>query len=511
MGLYQNFTHIETPATGHLRLDEWQSKLADSELLRPGTERYAEKVKRWADSSERPAVSGQIAISSSNASKFHVDLDQGAIVLAQSAEDIATTVRHTSKYQIDIATCGGGHSVTGASSSDGGIVVDLSLMRGVTVDPTSLTATAQGGCLWKDVDIKAAEYGLATVGGTVNHTGIGGLTLGGGYGWLSGEHGLTIDNLVAVQMVLADGSIITANEMKNADLFWAVRGAGHSFGITTEFTYRVHPQKEVVFGGQLALIPPKLPQLIEYINHDYEKTLGRTSITFGFAVAPPPISKPCIVVVLFHNGSEEEARKLFGPIVDLDPVMNMTGMMPYASINSMLNAVAHHGSRKAMKGADFATPLRPAFIEQIFGEFASFVTHNPDMAGSVILFECHHTAKICEVPHSATAFANRGQQRSTVLLTKWFDRANDQLGREQIRRYATLFNTEMQNRKDEGLIRLKMENVGAYSNYQNMGAKALQIYGPNTARLMALKAHYDPRNLFNKAHLQAPPIDLLLA
>ena len=381
-------------------------------------------------------------------------------------------------------------------------------MREVTVDPTSLTATAQGGCLWEDVDRKAAEYGLATVGGTVNHTGIGGLTLGGGYGWLSGEHGLTIDNLVAVQIVLADGSIITANETKNSDLFWAVRGAGHSFGIVTEFTYRVHPQREMVFGGRLALIPPKLPQLVDYINEEYEKTSGRTGITFGFAVAPPPISQPCIVVVLFHNGSEDEARKLFRPLMDLDPLVDMTGMKPYASINSMINAVSRHGGRKAMKGADFATPLRPAFVQQLFGEFASFVTQHPDMAGSVILFECHHTAKICEVPHSATAFANRGQQRSTVLLTKWSDPANDQLGREQIRKYAALFDTEMQKRKDEGVIRLQMENVGAYSNYQNMGAKALQIYGPNTARLMALKAQYDPTNLFNKGYLQAPPIKL---
>ena len=191
-------------------------------------------------------------------------------------------IRHAREHNIDIATCGGGHSVSGASSSDGGLVVDLSEMRQVTVDPTSRTISAQGGCIWADIDQKSAEYGLATVAGTVNHTGVGGLTLGGGYGWLSGEHGLAIDNLVAIQMVLADGSVVTANELKNTDLFWAVRGAGHNFGIATEFTFRAHPQNEMVFAGRLAFIPPQLPQIVDYINNGFTQTSGKTAIAFGF-------------------------------------------------------------------------------------------------------------------------------------------------------------------------------------------------------------------------------------
>lgn len=128
-------------------------------------------------------------------------------------------------------------------------MIDLSLMRQVTVDPSVMTITAQGGCLWVDVDEAAGKYGLATVGGTVNHTGIGGLTLGGGYGWLSGYHGLAIDNLLSVRMVLADGSLVTASDAENPDLFWAVRGAGQSFGVTVEFTYRAHEQKDPVWAG----------------------------------------------------------------------------------------------------------------------------------------------------------------------------------------------------------------------------------------------------------------------
>lgn len=147
-------------------------------------------------------------------------------MLATSAADIATTLLFCKKHQVDFAVRGGGHSTSGSSSSEGGVVIDLSEMRKVEIDPIEKTITAQGGCIWEDVDEAAGEHGLATVGGTVNHTGIGGLTLGGGYGWLCGKYGLTIDNLLEVQMVLANGDVVRASDKENTDLFWAVRGSG---------------------------------------------------------------------------------------------------------------------------------------------------------------------------------------------------------------------------------------------------------------------------------------------
>ncbi|KAI4159782.1 MAG: hypothetical protein LQ342_006293 [Letrouitia transgressa] len=212
----------------HSLLKRLQASLKTSKLLTPGSEGYATKIKRWADTAEKEAA---------------------AILLANSTADISSTLLFAQEHNIDFAICGGGHSTSGSSSSEGGIVIDLSLMRQVTVDPSVMTITAQGGCLWVDVDEAAGKYGLATVGGTVNHTGIGGLTLGGGYGWLSGYHGLAIDNLLSVRMVLADGSLVTASDAENPDLFWAVRGAGQSFGVTVEFTYRAHEQKDPVWAG----------------------------------------------------------------------------------------------------------------------------------------------------------------------------------------------------------------------------------------------------------------------
>lgn len=143
-----------------------------------------------------------------------------------SPSDVTTTIHFVRKYSISFVVRGGGHSTSGSASIEDGLVIDLSLMRGVTVDAEKKTIRAEGGTLWADVDEEAEKYGLATVGGTVNHTGVGGLTLGGGYGYLSGRYGLTIDNLLSVDIVLASGEQVVASERENADLFWAVRGAG---------------------------------------------------------------------------------------------------------------------------------------------------------------------------------------------------------------------------------------------------------------------------------------------
>lgn len=204
-------------------------------------------------------------------------------MLATSATDISTTLLLCQKHSIDLATRGGGHSTSGASSSEGGIVIDLSEMRNVTVNPVDKTITAQGGCLWEDVDKAAGQHGLAAVGGTVNHTGIGGLTLGGGYGWLCGQYGLTVDNLLSVEIVLANGDVVRSSASENTDLFWGIRGAGQSLGVVTEFTYRAHDQPNPVWAGQLLFSPDKLESVIEFGNHIAAVSKGRLLLLWGFA------------------------------------------------------------------------------------------------------------------------------------------------------------------------------------------------------------------------------------
>jgi FAD/FMN-containing dehydrogenase len=222
-------------------------------------------------------------------------------------------------------------------------------MRGVTVDPEKKTLTAEGGALWEDVDLAAAKYGLGAVGGTVNHTGIGGLTLGGGYGYLSPKYGLVIDNLLEVELVLADGKIVTASENGNQDLFWGARGAGAAFGIATSFVYQAHDQKNDVWGGLLVFPPTQLGEVVAFANHVLEAPQGEKLMMIAFGT-PPPAFQPAITAVIFYNGSEEEGKSFYEPLLKLGPLADMTAVMPYHAANTMLNPAMGPGLRRTMKG-----------------------------------------------------------------------------------------------------------------------------------------------------------------
>ena len=337
-------------------------------------------------------------------------------------------------------------------------------MRQVTVNPAAMTITAQGGCIWADVDEAAGAYGLATVGGTVNHTGVGGLTLGGGYGWLSGQYGLTIDNLLAVKMVLADGSFVTASETENPDLFWAIRGAGQSFGVAVEFTFRAYEQKDPVWAGQLAFLPDKLEALIEATNQCHAVNTGNSGIIMGFAT-PPPMFKPVAIAAVFYNGPASAAEEFFAPILSLGPIMNMTGPMPYTSLNGILNPATTHGGRKCSKGSVFTSPLRPAFFKSIFDELVAFQERVPSIQ-AVVLFEFLSPQKICAVPHDAMAFANRGEYSNVMIGPKWKDPKDDAVCWAWATEIADKFKHEMEKMKEEG-TRLGIEGVGQYGNYDS--------------------------------------------
>jgi hypothetical protein len=355
---------------------------------------------------------------------------------------------------------GGGHATGGASSSDGGIVIDLSKMRKVSVDPAAKTVTAQGGALWVDVDDAAQEHRLAAVGGTVNHTGIGGLTLQGGYGWLSPQRGLVIDNLLSVRMVLADGRIVTASEKENTDLFWALRGAGSNFGVATEFVYRAFDQKVDPWCGLLAFPPDKLEKIVEFLNDAVATGKGRNGMLLAFACPPPTGGNPAVVVPVFYDGTEEEAHASYKGLLDLEPVLNHTGSHPYNFLNSMTNPMADHGERKSSKGITFPLPLRPEFARQMFEEYGKFVARVPDAIKTVVVHEFIGMGKIAEVPQDATAFANRGSYQNGMALLRWADPANDETVRQWGRELKVRYEAEAKKYRKEG------DGVGIYANYQ---------------------------------------------
>ena len=384
---------------------------------------------------------------------------QGAVVLVTSADEIATAISFARKHDIEQVIRGGGHGTNGASSTDGGIVVDLSKMNAVTVDPANMTVTAQGGCLWKDVDEAAGDYGLAAVGGTVNHTGVGGLTLGGGYGYLTGRHGLVIDNLLSVKLVTADSEIVTASPDQRPDLFWAVRGAGASFGAVVEFTFRAHQQREPVWAGMAAFPIGKLPAIVKFANDFAQAANPDASFNFGFTT-PPDAPGLTLVTLGFYNGLGAQGKKIFGPLFDAGPLFHNFGPMPYCKVNSLLSETSGYGGRKIIGGAACAAPFSPDFYNSVKEDLEAFIKRVPAAKQSLVIFELVQHGRLREVDGEATAFANRGPYYNAVCMTKWQDPADDEKCRD--------FTYQLRDKVSEHLIKtanLGPEAVGKYANY----------------------------------------------
>jgi len=359
---------------------------------------------------------------------------------------------------------GGGHGTSGANSTDGGVSINLSKMRHVSVDPETKTITAQGGCLWADVDNAAAEHDLAAVGGTVNHTGIGGLTLGGGFGFLTPAHGMVVDNLLSVQLVLADGSIVTASKSENPDLFWASRGAGIGFGVATSFVYQAHEQKNLIWGGLLVFPKTQIHEVLAFGNTPLTEKNGKVFM-FVAAAAPPPALQPALMVGVFYNGTEEQGRAYYEPILKLGPLADMTAVAPFPKMNEVLNGPMFHGARRTMKGSAFLGPLDIKFAEEIFDDYEAFITQVPDAIMTIVVWEFMPYSKILEVPQTATAFANRGAYGNLLFGPGWTDPKNDSACREWTKVMSKKARAHLEKAKARGTDATTEQSVGEYANY----------------------------------------------
>ncbi|KAJ4323392.1 hypothetical protein N0V94_001864 [Neodidymelliopsis sp. IMI 364377] len=447
--------------------------LADTtaEVLIPGDGKsYEDIIQRWSESCVRRAA---------------------VVVAVKSTSDISATLEQVRRHRLSFTVRGGGHSTSGAASIEDGLVIDLSKMRGVTVDPEAKTITAEGGTIWEDVDTAAAKHGLATVGGTVNHTGVGGLTLGGGYGYLTGKHGLTIDNLLSAEIVLASGEVLTTSSTSHPDLFWAIRGAGANFGVVTNFTFKCYPQSDPVFAGPLVFPPTALPQIVSFMNKFHTTNDGNQALLVAFS-SPPPQNAPVILTQLFHNGPESEAKEIFADLFALNPLANMSGMVPYPVLNSLLNVSAGFDGRKQFGGGAFKLPLDPAFVQGVYTEFQAFVESKAEfeVAQSMMLWEVVPYKKVMEVGNEETSFANRGDYYNVATMFKWFDPSLDSEMRNFSRSLLKKASETAANRSKDG-------GVGQYGNYASEDVAANDIFGANVRRLEDLKQKYDPDNLFS--------------
>ncbi|QYS99437.1 FAD linked oxidase domain protein [Trichoderma simmonsii] len=461
---------MEPSSTQTLPITKLRAALKGSFALTPDSEGYEASLHRWSEAAEKRAA---------------------VVVQARSAEDVSTALLFAQEHGLEVAVLGGGHSTSGSSSTEGGLLIDLTKMRQVTVNPTAKTIKAQGGTIWEDVDLAAAQYGLATVGGTVNHTGVGGLTLGGGYGWLSGKYGLTIDNLVEAEIVLADGRIMTTSEKENSDLFWAIRGAGQSFGVATSFTFRGYEQKNPVWGGLLAFDTSALDKVVDFANKLVETTKGQSAMVVGIG-APAPTHEVRILTILFYDGNEEEARAYYDALFKLGPVVDRTSEMTYKQVNSMLNGVSTHGDRKTQKGSAFTVPLPTALAETLVQDYAQFIKKVPDAKKTIILMEYFSQRMVNKVAQTAMSFANRGSHYNILFSTRWTGAQNDATCREWTRNMGRKVTNELTKTKNN-------EGVGEYGNYDGVSSSSAQdIFGVNYERVLELKKMYDPRNIFAK-------------
>jgi hypothetical protein len=407
----------------------------DATLLVPGDAGFAATLHRWSGAAEKPA---------------------GATVVPTSAASISETLRYATMQQLDVAVCGGGHSTAGASSTDGGLLISLSQMRGVAVDVERQLLRVQGGATWADVDAEAYKHGLATVGGTVSDTGVGGLTLGGGYGWLSGQYGLVIDNLVSATMVLANGEVVTCSEAENQELFWAVRGAGQNFGVAVEFVYKAYGQGECYAGMVMfPAVEEVVKKVVEVTNQlytpreqggKYGATVlgGKGAGGLGFARPPPAGGQVILLAPIIYQGSEEEAKEAYKELFALGPIMSTCAMVPYTVANQVLNPPPNPTMRSSMKGASFTWPLRPEFVWETLKSFEEFTDRVADAKGSMLLYEAYDPAKTVQAAGNADmGFCNRGWQANACIAPIWDGQANDQVSRQWARQAAEMFKEEL--------------------------------------------------------------------
>jgi FAD/FMN-containing dehydrogenase len=407
------------------------------------------------------------------------------VVHCSNAGDVMAAVRHAAENDLDLSVRGGAHSAPGYGTCDGGVVVDLSGMRGVRVDPANRTARAEGGATWGDFNAATHAFGLATTGGIVSTTGVGGLTLGGGIGYLSRRCGLSCDNLVSADVVTADGRFLVASEQEHPDLFWALRGGGGNFGVVTSFEFRLHPIKDIYAGPiffELADGREVLRFYREFIA-DAPEELGAFP---AFQIAPPLPFIPedrhgdtFIGIVTCWSGPLEQGERVLAPIRQVAPVVaELVGPMPYPAINRAFDALVPPGLQHYWK-ANFVTELSDEIIE-------AHLAHGPKVPAVSSTVHIYPINGACHrVAPDATAFAYRDANFATVIAGMWPDPADNRDNIEWVRSYydATAPYSE----------------EGGYINFMD-GDDQDRIrvnYGRNYERLVAVKRRYDPGNLFH--------------
>jgi FAD/FMN-containing dehydrogenase len=415
-----------------------------------------------------------------------IDRRPALIVRCETGCDVAAALALARRAGLEVSIRGGGHNVAGRAVTDGGVMIDLAQMKAIAIDPERATATAEGGVLWGELNDAAAEHGLAVTGGAVSGTGIAGYTLGGGLGWLMAKYGLAADNLLAVELVTAEGDVLLVDAESHADLFWALRGGGGNFGIATSFTYRLHPLQTIV-GGLIAHPIDAAPELLRFYRDAVAKVPDDLTVFAGLVHAPDGSGVKLSALVVFHTGDPLEAERDLEPFKTWgSPLMVEVGPMPYPVMNTLLDAGFPYGSLNYWL-ASFTRGLPDELIDIAVERFAT--VPSPMTA---ILLEHFHGA-VTRVGATETAVPHRDQGWNLLIPSVWTDPAESEANIAW-------------SRETLAAMRLHLGS-GRWLNYlgDDQAEDAIRAaYGPNYERLREVKRRYDPDNVFHLNHNIAP-------
>jgi FAD/FMN-containing dehydrogenase len=393
------------------------------------------------------------------------------IAQCQSAEDVAHAVSFARERELLVAVRGGGHSWPGKSVCDGGIMIDLSPMNGVDVDPGKRRAYAGGGALLNTLDTQSLEHGLVTTAGVVSHTGVGGFTLGGGFGRLNRKYGLAVDNLVSAQIITADGSIRTVSDEQEADLHWAIRGGGGNFGVVTRFEYQLHPFERNLLSGAIVWPVEQARDVLEFYGGWYQGLSDEMYV--GPAMVTMPDGTGVVLMEVVYNGDPAAGEKELEPLRKIGkPMEDGVKMQDYMVMQTQDDAAFAHGVRSYVKNG-MVRKITQELIDAMIDAF------NNDARTALFTHTVGGAAK--RVDEMATAFPHRNAETMIIVGGGWTDPADDEPAIAMLR---------------EWYYKLDPFTGGYYDNIDFDGAEAAGNYGPAYERLRKIKGEYDPTNLF---------------
>ena len=416
-----------------------------------------------------------------------IDRRPGCIARCTGVADVMAAVRFARERDLLIAVRSGGHGVGGHAVCDGGLVIDLSPMKGIRVDPAARSARAEAGVLWGELDRETQAFGLATVGGIVTHTGIAGLTLGGGIGWLMRKYGATVDNLLSADLVTADGQFVRASQDENQELFWGIRGGGGNFGIVTSFEYRLHPVGPTVLAGPIFHPLERAAEVLRFYRDFVSDVPDELTTVFNLRVAPPlPFlpeevhGKPIVMVGACYAGAPEDGVDVVRPLKEFgSPIVDLLEPKPYLALQSMFDPSVPHGWHYYWKSVELP-PLTDEAIDTLV-EHASSLTSPKSYC---IVFQLG--GALSRVDQSATAFAQRDGAHNVNINAVWTE---EDVDAEAHVRWAREFFDAMQ---PHARGRVYVNFLGDEGQERVRAA-----YGAgNYERLVALKRAHDPANLF---------------